>query len=98
MECEMSDSGYDRLERRCPRLGGPVRFAYCRTAGESGDCCFKVFDCWWEYFDVVAFMRRCLPARQFDQLAFTRAPDKTASLVDIIQQARRRLRDEDGPD
>ncbi len=87
----MNDSGYDQLERRCPRLGGPVRFAYCRAAGENGKRCFKVFDCWWEYFDVVAFMRQCLSAGDFEQLIQTRAPDKTASLVEIINQARRRM-------
>lgn len=87
----MNDSGHDQLERRCPRLGGPVSFAYCRAAGENGKSCFKVFDCWWEYFDVVAFMRQSLSAGDFEQLIRTRAPDKTANLVEIINQARRRM-------
>jgi hypothetical protein len=82
---------YEKLQRRCPRLGGPVPFAYCRTAGQSGQFCFKVLDCWWEYFDVVAYMRRCLSKHAFEQLASARAPDKTASLVELINQARQRI-------
>ena len=74
----------EKLQRRCPRLGGPVHFAYCREAGHDSQCCFKVFDCWWEYFDVVAYMRRSLSAQAFDRLARARPPDKTASLVELI--------------
>ena len=32
----------DRLERRCPRLGGPITFGYCRAAEDNGNPCFKV--------------------------------------------------------
>jgi len=51
---------YDQRQRRCPRLGGPVTFLYCRTCGDETMPCFKVLDCWWELFDVVAFFQKVL--------------------------------------
>jgi hypothetical protein len=80
------------LERRCPRLGGPVTFGYCRTADPDRRPCFNVFDCWWERFDVVGFFRRRLPPEAFNALSTARPQEKTASLVDMIRKARERSR------
>jgi hypothetical protein len=83
--------GPEHLERRCPRLGGDVSFAYCRTCGEGKGPCFKVLDCWWERFDVVAHMKACLSPEAFAALATRRPPpNKVASLVDLIRQAQER--------
>ncbi len=85
----------DHFERRCPRLGGPVRFQYCReTPRPGGDnenkACFKIFDCWWEYFDVVAFMKEILPEDRFEELAQSKPKPKVASLFELIEQAKAR--------
>ena len=80
----------DNLERRCPRLGGDVAFGYCRTCGENNGPCFKVFDCWWERFDVVAHMKGCLSPEAFGALSASRPQPKVASLVELIRQARER--------
>jgi len=81
----------DGFERRCPRLGSDVTFGYCRLCGESQIPCFKVFDCWWERFDVVACMKACLSKEDFEALSKNRRlPDKVASLVDLIRQAQER--------
>ncbi len=80
----------ERLERRCPRLGGDVAFGYCRVCGEGRTPCFKVFDCWWERFDVVAHMQTCLTPDAFAALSARRAQPKVASLVDLIRQAQAR--------
>jgi hypothetical protein len=79
------------LERRCPRLGGDVAFGYCKDCGEGKKPCFKVFDCWWERFDVVAYMRACLPPDIFDALSVRHPQPKVASLVDLIRQAQERM-------
>jgi hypothetical protein len=80
-----------RLERRCPRLGGEVAFDYCKVCGEGHTPCFKVLDCWWERFDVAAHMQACLTPAAFAALTARRPPpDKVASLVDLIRQARER--------
>ena len=81
----------ENLERRCPRLGGEVTFGYCKICGDKNTPCFKVLDCWWERFDVVAHMRACLTPEAFDRLSNQRTPpDKVASLVDLIRQAQER--------
>ena len=78
------------LSRRCPRLGGEVTFGYCNACGEEKMPCFKVFDCWWERFDVVAHMQACLSPEAFDALCARRPPPKMTSLVDLIRQAQSR--------
>ena len=82
----------DRLERRCPRLGGDVTFAYCKCCEREQTACFKIFDCWWERFDVVAHLRTRLSPQEFEALAARRTPpNKVAGLVDLIRQARERV-------
>lgn len=77
------------LERRCPRLGGPVKFHYCMVSGEDKSPCFKTIDCWWETFDVVRFLKDHLPEEQFSRLADSRPRPKIASLVELVEQAKR---------
>jgi hypothetical protein len=84
------DTGKDHLNRRCPRLGGPVTFHYCRQCGDGGEPCWKVFDCWWEAFDIVSHMKACLAADQFERLLQARPKPKIDSLVDLIEQAKKR--------
>jgi hypothetical protein len=81
----------ENLERRCPRLGGTVPFTYCRICGEDGTYCFKVLDCWWEYFDVAAYLREQLTDEEFQHLTATRPKPKTTSLFELIQQAKERV-------
>ena len=83
----------DSLTRRSPRLGGDVAFDYCKVCGDGKTPCFKVFDCWWERFDVVAHMRDCLSPAAFAALSAHRPPpNKVASLVDLIRQAQERAK------
>lgn len=84
------DENKDHLEQRCPRLGGQVSFGYCRMGADDGAACWKVFDCWWEYFDVVEYLKNRLPEEQFNTLANTRPQPKMVSLVDLIQQTKKR--------
>jgi hypothetical protein len=64
----MKPATHDR-ERRCPRLGGSVKFGYCLDSGNDTLPCFKICDCWWEYFDVVAFLKNRLSDHDFDRFA-----------------------------
>ena len=80
-----------KLERRCPRLGGPVRFGYCLTGDGNGPPCFKILDCWWERFDVHRYLEDHLPAGQFKDLLQAGPPaPKVTSLVELIEAARQR--------
>lgn len=81
---------------RCRRLGHEVAFGYCRqeTAGRP---CRLILDCWWERFDVRAFLRAHLPAEvtaDVERNANSPPPSKVLSLLDLIQQTKTRLASE----
>lgn len=80
----------DQLERRCPRLGGPVLFGYCRSSGNDGIPCWKIFDCWWECFDVVEHLKNLLPEDIFKRLVLAKPKPKMVSLVELIEEAKKR--------
>lgn len=83
----------DQLQRRCPRLGSPVEFSYCMTCDDPDFPCFKVFDCWWEYFDVVTYMRQKLSKEQFDKLTQRKTKPKVASILEIIREIQQNQKD-----
>jgi hypothetical protein len=85
------DENRDNLERRCPRLGHEVRFQYCRLSGDEGNPCWKTLDCWWEYFDVLRYLRAQLPEAAVEKLLDARPKPKTIQLVELIAQAQQRL-------
>jgi hypothetical protein len=83
----------DHLERRCPRLGGPVTFEYCRTCSNTEQHCWKIIDCWWEHFDIVTYLKNNLPEDQFDRLVNAQPKPKISSLVDLVEQIKKRQND-----
>ena len=83
------DNSKDSIERRCPRLGGPVTFQYCRECGDGELPCWKVIDCWWEYFDVVGFFQSILSEKQFKRVLMDRPESKVGSLVELIKRAKK---------
>ncbi len=84
------DTSNDHRERRCPRLGGDVPFHYCRQVGEDDLPCWKVIDCWWEYFEIVAFLKANLSEDQFKRLVTFKPQAKVSSLIEMIEQAKKR--------
>ncbi|MFO8085717.1 MAG: hypothetical protein R6U27_15520 [Desulfobacterales bacterium] len=86
----MKTQNPDRLKRRCPRLGGPVEFFYCKTCDENKQPCFKIFDCWWEIFDVVNYMKKRLSEEQFHKLTHKRPRPKVVGIVELIREIQQR--------
>ncbi len=80
---------FDELEMRCPRLGGPVNFGYCRQTGPDDRPCFKILDCWWQRFDVAGHLAARLTREEFEALGRHRPSDKVTSLIDLIEQAKK---------
>ena len=77
----------DHRVRRCPMLGHDLAFSYCRAPARPLPC-GKIFDCWWEAFDVEAFIRAHYDEADIERILAPR-PDKVASIVDLIQRASR---------
>jgi len=86
----MSAGGPEGLEKRCPRLGGPVPFRYCMDAGDGDLPCFKIMDCWWEDFDIQAYLKKTLSGDELERLLKARPPSKVASIIELIEQAKKR--------
>ena len=87
-------NGHDRdVLPRCRRLGHEVAFSYCRQE-TGGKPCRLILDCWWEQFDVRAFLQANLPAEvmaQVERASNSPPPARVVSLLDLIEQARERL-------
>lgn len=89
----MDNKDIDNLERRCPRLGSKITFRYCLISGDDDNPCWKIFDCWWEQFDVESYLKANLPAEMFTQLfekAASQPKNKVASIVEIAEQAQKK--------
>ncbi|MCF8069050.1 MAG: hypothetical protein K9L30_10735 [Desulfobacterales bacterium] len=81
----------DKLERRCPRLGGQIAFRYCLNCSEDHQPCFKIMDCWWEQFDIAGYLKENLSEAAYEKIAGNSKPQpKIASLLDLIEQAKNR--------
>jgi hypothetical protein len=84
---------HDERTRRCPRLGHDVTFYYCRTQ-EARRVCPRLAHCWWETFDIRAWLRRNMPERAEDLIQPPR-PDKMGSLMEVIERAQHRKKSEE---
>lgn len=91
------DSAIEKFERRCPRLGSPISFQYCLISGEDDGICWKVLDCWWEIFNVEAYLKQHMPKAEFAQLmARAEQPkNKISSIIEMIEKAKNREKAED---
>ena len=84
---------HDHRSRRCPMLGHDIAFSYCRRPGREIPCA-RVYDCWWEKFDINAFIDTYYSPESIAEVLKPKAP-KIVSLVEIIQRAQRKAQQED---
>ena len=74
---------------RCPRLGHQINFPYCRSEN-NGLPCFKTLDCWFNHFNVQEYLKQSLSKEDFEKTFLKRAKPKVLSLIDLIEQAKKR--------
>ncbi len=71
----------------CRKLGHHLTFHYCRsTAGDT--LCEKILDCWFERFDLEAYLKAHYSREELDRLGKPPEP-KMTSLISLIEKARR---------
>jgi hypothetical protein len=77
---------HDERERRCRRLGHEVPFSYCRSCGAESLPCRLIYDCWFETFDITAYMNEHYTE---EERAAVLAPpgDKMVSIFELIKKA-----------
>ncbi len=85
----MPDPEIDNKEIRCPRLGSMIPFKYCLMSGDEDMPCFKVFDCWWEIFDVAGYLKENLPGDLFELLVQNQPKDKLSSIIAITEKVKK---------
>lgn len=79
---------------RCRKLGNPVPFSYCRIEN-SGSPCFRIIDCWYDYFMVEDFLRLELEPEDWERI-FNQPPRaKVLTLVELIEEAKKRKSEEE---
>jgi hypothetical protein len=92
MKKESTPPGDDFMIR-CPRLGHPVAFSYCRI--ENRGCpCFKIMDCWYDYFMVEDFLRQELKPDEWERVFNKPLKPKVLTLLELIEEAKKRKTEE----
>ena len=80
---------YDELELRCLRLGGEVKFSYCRK--EAGDLpCTRVISCWYPFFPVVQYLRETMAEGSWSAFIGQIPKDKITTLIELVEAAKNR--------
>jgi len=78
----------DQLEIRCPKLGGQVKFAYCRR--EQGRIpCGRIIYCWQARFPVESFLKSYLSEEEWERCFHESPRTKMDTLIELIEHARR---------
>ncbi len=92
MTDSVNNPPFEDVQIRCPKLGGPVSFEYCRIEGRPHPC-QKSIKCWSFHFDAEAFFREILSPEEFDECFLEPPPSKVTTLIELIEQARKSLED-----
>jgi hypothetical protein len=83
---------YDDKTIRCPRVGGEVNFLFCRSENNMSPCRFIV-GCWKMRMDINKFLEDHYSNEELDRI-FTSPRPKVESLVEMIEQAKKRIKEE----
>jgi hypothetical protein len=83
-----SNPPYEEKQIRCPKLGGPVNFEFCRVEGRELPC-GRAVACWSHYFDVEAYFRERLKPADFEKCFVQPQPTKLCTLIELIEKARK---------
>lgn len=81
-------SPYDEHEMRCPRLGGPVTFQYCRVENNPYPCS-RALACWSCRFDVESLFRSAFSEEVFEKIFMSVPKPKVVTLMELIEKAKR---------
>ncbi len=79
---------YDSEHGYCRKLGHHLKFQYCRTE-RNGKPCTKIYDCWFEKFDIETFMQEHFNEADIKDLN-NNPPPKTNTILELIRQAQER--------
>jgi len=82
--CDRPEHDFDRLEIwRCPQLGNPVSFKYCRIMNNRLPCS-RIVSCWGGTIDVMACLRQCFSTEELKQAFGAPAKDRLTRIIETI--------------
>jgi hypothetical protein len=81
-----ADPPYEEKQIRCPKLGNPVFFEYCRTERQQLPC-QRALVCWSLIFDVERFFHDTLTSQEFEECFLQPPRPKIVTLVELIENA-----------
>jgi hypothetical protein len=83
---------YDDKTIRCPRVGGEVNFLFCRSENNMSPCRF-IAGCWETRIDINKFLEEHFSREEVGQISVP-PKQKLSSLVEMIEQAKKRIKEE----
>jgi hypothetical protein len=86
----MSYDVFDKVQVRCPQLGGEVTFGYCRSLNE-GLPCPRSLVCFELKFPVEVYFRKVLEEETFDRIFSTPPPSRMERFLTTLAQAKQRV-------
>jgi hypothetical protein len=89
MKIPVNPESDDDFEIRCRKLGHQIHFSYCRREN-SGLPCFKILDCWHQYFPVEDLLRKELTEDEWQDVFVKPRKPKILSLIELIEQAQKK--------
>jgi len=82
-------SQYDGHERwRCPMLGGPVHFGYCRTVNDRLPCA-RVLECWIQTLPLVEFLKTNYTPDEIQRALSTKPKGRLDRMMEAVENAGR---------
>ena len=83
--CDKPEYPFDALEIwRCPQLGNPVTFKYCRVMNGRLPCP-RIVSCWGGTIDVMACLGQCLSPEALKSVLETPPKDRMTRIVDTLK-------------
>ena len=77
---------FDTLEIRCPMLGHPLNFSYCRST-DSNTPCRKIYNCWYQRIPVQQFVKEHFSQEIIEKITAPPQP-KMLSLLELVEKAK----------
>lgn len=79
---------HDKLDMwRCPQLGGPVTFDYCRRMNKKLPC-YNLFRCWGDKIDLQTWLTENFTQEEIQQAMEKPANMRIQSIFDVIQSVK----------
>jgi len=73
---------------RCPQLGGPVTFGYCRVMND-GTLCQRMLKCWGGTPEIVAYLERHFTADELAAILGAPATDRLTRIINTLEQGKK---------